>query len=81
MTHATETDAGPPALRDAELFRQANHVGGRWIQARDGATIAVTNPATGAVIGSVPSLSRIEIAEAIQAAHAAQAGWRARTGK
>lgn len=68
-------------LRDPELFRQSNHVGGRWIAARDGSTIAVTNPATGDMIGHVPSLSRAEIGEAVAAAHAAQAGWRAKTGK
>ena len=82
MTHATDgTSAAPLPLKDPSLFREANYVGGRWIQAGDGATIAVTNPATGAVIGHVPSLSRAEIAEAVAAAHAAQAGWRARTAK
>jgi succinate-semialdehyde dehydrogenase/glutarate-semialdehyde dehydrogenase len=84
MTHATERDetrGAPPLLKDPSLFREANHVGGRWITARDGATIAITNPATGAVIGHVPSLSRAEIGEAVAAAHAAQAGWRARTAK
>ena len=84
MTHATEVDGtstAPLPLKDPGLFREANYVGGRWITARDGATIAVTNPATGAVIGHVPSLSRAEIGEAVAAAHAAQAGWRARTAK
>ncbi len=84
MTHATEVDgtsAARPPLKDPDLLREANFIGGRWVTARDGATIAVTNPATGAVIGHVPSLSRAEIAEAVAAAHAAQAGWRARTGK
>ena len=82
MTYATETDRpAMPALADPGLFREANYVGGRWITARDGATIAVTNPATGALLGRVPSLSRAEIGEAVAAAHAAQAGWRARTGK
>lgn len=84
MTHATDLDgtrAAPLPLKDPGLFREANLVGGRWITARDGATIAVTNPATGAVLGHVPSLSRAEIGEAVAAAHAAQAGWRARTGK
>ena len=82
MTHAIETD-GPtvPSLKDPGLFREANYVGGRWIVARDGAAIAVTNPATGAILGHVPSLSRAEIGEAIAAAHAAQAGWRSRTAK
>ncbi|WP_147048920.1 NAD-dependent succinate-semialdehyde dehydrogenase, partial [Methylobacterium gnaphalii] len=68
-------------LTDPSLFREQNLVGGEWVEARDRATIPVTNPATGAVIGHVPSLSRAEVAEAVEAAHRAQKGWRARTAK
>lgn len=43
------------ALLNPALLREAAPVGGRWINAgRDG--IAVTNPATGEVIGHVPNL-------------------------
>ena len=34
-------------LKDPSLFRQQCHVNGRWIDAADGATLPVTNPATG----------------------------------
>ena len=68
-------------LRDPSLFKEANLIGGAWVQARDGATIDVSNPATGDLIGHVPSLSDAEVHEAIEAAHAAQAAWRALTGK
>jgi succinate-semialdehyde dehydrogenase/glutarate-semialdehyde dehydrogenase len=71
----------PPELKDKSLFRQANLIGGDWVQATDGAVIAVTNPANGTVIGEVPSLSRAEVARAIAAASAAQKEWRAKTGK
>lgn len=41
----------PLPLRDPSLFRQACYVGGKWIEADDGATTTVRNPATGAEIG------------------------------
>ena len=44
------------ALKDPTLFRQAALVGDTWIEAGTGATIAVTNPATGEVIGHVAKL-------------------------
>ncbi|MCL8382898.1 MULTISPECIES: NAD-dependent succinate-semialdehyde dehydrogenase [Xanthobacter] len=79
------TDDNPaPAflgLKDPSLFRQANLIGGEWISATSGVTIPVTNPADGAVLGCVPALSRAEVASAVAAAHAAQKGWRAKTGK
>lgn len=68
-------------LSDSTLFRQANLIAGEWVQAADGRTIAVTNPATGRTIGHVPSLSRHEIAHAVDVAYAAQKEWRERTGK
>jgi succinate-semialdehyde dehydrogenase/glutarate-semialdehyde dehydrogenase len=71
----------PLPLKDPSLFRQANHVDGKWVEAAGGATIAVKNPATGEVIGSVPSLSAAETRSAIEAAHRAQPGWRAHTAK
>ncbi|MCC5867708.1 MAG: NADP-dependent succinate-semialdehyde dehydrogenase [Gammaproteobacteria bacterium] len=68
-------------LSDDRLFRQQAYVAGRWIDARDGATKDVTNPATGKVLGSVPSLGVAETREAIEAAEAALPEWRARTAK
>lgn len=78
------TDKNPAAtlgLADPSLFREANLIGGEWVSAASGATIAVTNPADGTLIGQVPALSRAEVARAIDVAHAAQKGWRAKTGK
>ncbi|UFN50450.1 NAD-dependent succinate-semialdehyde dehydrogenase [Roseomonas sp. OT10] len=64
-------------LKDPDLFRQANRIGDRWVNAAaSGKTIAVKNPATGEVIGSVPSLSAAEVREAIEAAEAALPAWR-----
>jgi succinate-semialdehyde dehydrogenase/glutarate-semialdehyde dehydrogenase len=63
-------------LKDPDLFRQANLVNGEWVQAASGKTIEVRNPATGEVVGRVPSLSAGETRRAIEAAHAAFVGWR-----
>ncbi len=71
----------PLPLKDPSLFRQANFVAGKWVEAASGNTITVRNPATGAVVGTVPSLSAAETRAAIEAAHAAQPAWRAHTGK
>jgi succinate-semialdehyde dehydrogenase/glutarate-semialdehyde dehydrogenase len=68
-------------LKDPELFREANLIGGQWVQADSGKTTAVKNPATGEVIGQVPALSAAETRRAIEAAQAAFAGWRAMLAK
>ena len=68
------------ALLNPALLRETAPVGGRWIDAgRDG--IAVTNPATGEVIGHVPNLGAAETLEAIDAAQITQKIWAARTAK
>ncbi|WP_136443852.1 NAD-dependent succinate-semialdehyde dehydrogenase [Pacificoceanicola onchidii] len=69
-----------PALKDTALLKQAARVGARWIAA-DETGIAVTNPATGAVIGHVPDLGADETEEAIAAAALAQKSWAALTAK
>ena len=73
--------ASPLPLKDPSLFRQANYIGGKWIEADSGKTIAVKNPATGEVIGEVPAMSATETRRAIEAAYAAQPAWRAMTAK
>ena len=55
-------------LRDASLFREHNLVGGEWIDADGGATIAVDNPSTLAMVGHVPSCGETEALRAIKAA-------------
>lgn len=60
-------------LRDADLFRQAALIGGDWVTAEG---LAVTDPATGAVLGHVPALGAAEAEQAIAVAEAAFATWR-----
>ena len=66
-------------LNDTTLFRQQALLDGRWCDADDGATCAVTNPATGELLGTVPNMGAAETARAIAAAEAAWPAWRART--
>ncbi len=67
-------------LTRPDLLRGANLIGGRWIDATDDG-IVVTNPATGAVLATVPRLGRQEAAEAIAAAAAAMPAWAGQTAK
>ena len=55
----------------SDHLREACLIGGAWVQADSGATIAVTDPATGKTLGTVPKMGRAECARAIDAAHAA----------
>ena len=64
-------------LSDPSLLRQANYVDGQWIQADNGKTIAVKNPANGEVVGEVPALGVAETKRAIEAANRAMPAWRA----
>ena len=66
-------------LKDKTLLRQQCYINGQWKEARSGATIAVTNPANGSVLGTVPDMGREEIAAAIGAADAALPQWRDKT--
>lgn len=62
-----------------DFRRERILVGGDWIQADAGGRIEVTNPATGAVIGTVPDAGAAETARAVAAAEAAFGPWRALT--
>ncbi len=68
-------------LKDPTLLRQQAYVNGQWCDADSGETCAVTNPATGETIGTVPKMGTAETRRAIAAADAAWPAWRARTGK
>jgi succinate-semialdehyde dehydrogenase / glutarate-semialdehyde dehydrogenase len=77
-----DTSAGEAlGLTDPSLLRQACYVDGQWVTAASGETIEIRNPATGAVVGHAPSMSRAEIKLAIEAAHRAFPAWRAKTAK
>jgi len=62
-------------LKDPALLRQQAYVAGEWINADDGATVAVVNPATGETLGTVPMCGSAETKRAIASAEVAQRAW------
>jgi succinate-semialdehyde dehydrogenase/glutarate-semialdehyde dehydrogenase len=68
-------------LRDPRLFREASYVDGGWLASTAHDAIAVDNPATGEVVGTVPKLGRAETRVAIDAAARAFPAWRRKTAK
>jgi len=68
-------------ISDESLFRQQCYVNGKWVDADDGAKIDVTNPATNAVLGTVPKMGANETRRAIEGANAAFPAWRKLTAK
>ena len=61
------------------LFKTQAYIGGRWLDAGNGAVLAVDNPATGETVGSVPDMGAAEAERAVQAAYAALPDWRAKS--
>ncbi len=68
-------------LNDPSLFRQQAYIEGEWRDGHRGETLAVTNPANGQTLGSVPKMGADETREAIEAANRALPAWRALTAK
>ncbi|MFD1694606.1 NAD-dependent succinate-semialdehyde dehydrogenase [Roseibium aestuarii] len=61
--------------------REANFINGGWSAADSGATVEVTNPATGETIGTIPHAGRAETARAIESAHLAFQTWKKKTAE
>ncbi|WP_317201338.1 NADP-dependent succinate-semialdehyde dehydrogenase [Janthinobacterium sp.] len=68
-------------LKDPGLLRQQCYVGGEWLDADNGARTEVKNPATGATMGSIPTMGAAETRRAIAAANAAWPAWRRKSAK
>ncbi|AVS63052.1 NADP-dependent succinate-semialdehyde dehydrogenase I [Paracidovorax avenae] len=68
-------------LKNPGLLREQAYLDGRWVDADDGGTIDVTNPATGATVARVPRMGAAEARRAIEAANRAWGPWRRRTAK
>jgi succinate-semialdehyde dehydrogenase / glutarate-semialdehyde dehydrogenase len=54
--------------KTSAYLKEANLIDGKWINADNGATLSVLNPATGAVLGTVPKSGKAETTRAIDAA-------------
>ncbi len=69
------------SLNNPELLKQQCLVKGDWQDASDGATIEVTNPYNGEVIGTIPSLTEQDVVDTVAYADEAQASWAAKTAQ
>ena len=63
------------------LLRSLAFIDGHWLAADDGRTLAVHNPASGELLGSVPLMGEAETRRAITAAETAWQNWRTTTAK
>ena len=68
-------------LQDNALFKTQCYIDGAWLNADNGATVEVTNPANGEVIGTVPQMGKAEADRAVAAAQAALPAWKAKSAK
>ena len=62
-------------LNDPRLLRELSYVNGKWCGVSNGATLEVTNPADGAVLGAVAALDAVESRKAVDVADAAFGDW------
>ena len=68
-------------LNDPTLLTGKGYIAGEWVDADDGKTFPVTNPARGDVLIEVADMGVSETRRAIEAAEKARHAWAAKTGK
>jgi succinate-semialdehyde dehydrogenase/glutarate-semialdehyde dehydrogenase len=68
-------------LADKTLLKTGAYVDGRWIDADDGATYRVENPANGELIAEVAECGTAETRRAIEAAEKAMPAWQRKSAK
>ncbi|GLS22268.1 hypothetical protein GCM10007874_52850 [Labrys miyagiensis] len=66
-------------LTDPSLFVERCLIGGAWQAASTGEVMAIDNPATGAIVGTVPKCGASETEAAIGEAEKALRSWRRKT--
>ena len=66
-------------LKNPALLKNSPFINGKWVKGSD--SFNVDNPATGRTLAKVADLGVAEAREAIDAAHAAQPAWAAKTAK
>jgi len=71
----------PLDLSDPTLLRTQAYIDGKWVDADDGATLDVLNPASGECVAKVARVGARETARAIAAAERAFSTWRSTTAK
>jgi succinate-semialdehyde dehydrogenase/glutarate-semialdehyde dehydrogenase len=68
-------------MQNKALLINKAYINGEWLDANDGKTFAVTNPATYALIAEVPDMGKAETQTAIEAAHKAFPLWKNKTAE
>ncbi|MFN3985510.1 MAG: NAD-dependent succinate-semialdehyde dehydrogenase [Rhodocyclaceae bacterium] len=68
-------------LERDDLILSRNFIGGIWCDAAQAETLAVSNPADGTMVASVPDSTARDAQAALEAAHGAFAAWRATPAK
>ncbi len=68
-------------LSNQDLIKQQCLIKDGWHAASDAATIDVSNPFNGDIIGTVPSLTKQDVDDAVAYAHEVQAAWAAKTAQ
>ncbi len=68
-------------ISDPALVKTQAYINGEWVDADNGTTLAVTNPANGEVIAEVAKCGTAETRRAIEAANDALIDWRKRPAK
>jgi succinate-semialdehyde dehydrogenase/glutarate-semialdehyde dehydrogenase len=68
-------------ISDQALLKTQAYINGQWVDADNGETVAVTNPANGEIIAEVARCGTAETRRAIEAAADAFIEWRKRTAK
>ncbi|KAF4620049.1 hypothetical protein D9613_004897 [Agrocybe pediades] len=68
-------------LQDPSLIKFQGLIDGKWVDAKSGERIVVTNPATNEELGSIPEMGLAETKEAIDAAAKAFPAWSKTTAK
>ncbi|MCR9185010.1 MAG: NAD-dependent succinate-semialdehyde dehydrogenase [Halieaceae bacterium] len=69
------------SLSDPTLLQTQAYIGGVWVDADDGATFPVSNPANGELLVRVAKMGATETRRAIEAASLAMEGWKAQPAK
>ncbi len=86
MSLALEIVDLPPATAAAKEFLQRRDhrmfIGGEWVEAQSGARLETHNPASGALLGTIPAGAAADVDRAVAAARAAfeSPAWRDMTG-
>lgn len=68
-------------IKDKDLFRQENFIGGVWCPAENNKEILVHNPANGEAIGNIPHSTEKDTSRAIRSAVEALKDWKTRPAK